>query len=350
MVKYYTRPCNFFFRKSSEKHIKEKSLIPLNGNRNILFDTIEVITRKSSKKYKIDYLPSKNKHLKKKINKDLKIIKSKMKFKNLNFKKQPLIMGIINITPDSFSDGGKYLKKSKALTHAKLLISQGCSIIDIGGESTRPGAKEVDRKIEWKRVSSVLKKLKSLKYFTSLDTRKSDVMEKGIRYKVDLINDVSGFNHDKNTIKILKKTNIPIVINHMIGTPENMQKKPKYKNVILDIYDFFEKKIAYLRSIGIKHNNIILDPGIGFGKNLKHNITIINKISIFHSLGFPILLGTSRKRFIKDLAGKNDTKQRLGGTISSIIYAMTQGVQIFRVHDVNEVNQSIKVFKSLIFK
>ena len=124
----------------------------------------------------------------------------------------------------------------------------------------------------------------------------------------------------------------------------------KYKNVILDIYDFFEKKIAYLRSIGIKHNNIILDPGIGFGKNLKHNITIINKISIFHSLGFPILLGTSRKRFIKDLAGKNDTKQRLGGTISSIIYAMTQGVQIFRVHDVNEVNQSIKVFKSLIFK
>ena len=128
-----------------------------------------------------------------------------------------------------------------------------------------------------------------------------------------------------------------------------MQKNPKYKNVLLDIYDFFEKKINFIRSNGIKHNNIILDPGIGFGKNLKHNITLIRNISIFHSLGFPVMLGTSRKRFIKGLSGLNDSKNRLGGTISSNLFALMQGVQILRVHDVNEVRQSIKVFNSLKF-
>ena len=129
-----------------------------------------------------------------------------------------------------------------------------------------------------------------------------------------------------------------------------MQKNPKYKNVLLDIYDFFERKISEIRAKGIKHNNIILDPGIGFGKNLKHNIILIRNISLFHSLGFPIMLGLSRKRFIKDLSGNNDSKERLGGTISSGLYAMMQGVQIMRVHNINEINQSIKIFKTLNFK
>ena len=175
-------------------------------------------------------------------------------------------------------------------------------------------------------------------------------MERGIKNRVNIINDVSGLSYDKNTIEILKKYNIPFIIHHTLGTPENMQKSPKYKNVLLDIYDFFEKKIKEIRSHGIKHNNIILDPGIGFGKNLKHNMSIMSNISIFHSLGFPIMLGVSRKRFIKDVSGINDTSERLGGTISSGLYAMSQGVQILRVHDVNEVNQAIKVFEFLNFK
>ena len=135
----------------------------------------------------------------------------------------------------------------------------------------------------------------------------------------------------------------------MQGEPKTMQKNPSYNNILLDIYDFFENKIKYLRSKGIKHNNIILDPGIGFGKNLKHNITLLRNISIFHSLGFPVMLGTSRKRFIKSLSGANDSKERLGGTISSCLLAIMEGVQILRVHDVNEINQSIKVFNSLKF-
>ena len=173
-------------------------------------------------------------------------------------------------------------------------------------------------------------------------------MEKGISLGIKLINDVSGLSYDKNSINILKKYKTPFVLQHSLGNPDVMQKNPKYKNVLLDIYDFFEDRIKFLRSIGIKHNNIILDPGIGFGKNLKHNITILKNISIYHSLGLPILLGISKKKFIKELSGRNDSFSRIGGTISSCIFLMTQGVQILRVHDVNEINQSINVFKELI--
>jgi dihydropteroate synthase len=172
-------------------------------------------------------------------------------------------------------------------------------------------------------------------------------MIKGIHLGVKLINDVSGLSYDPKTVKVLIKSKTPFVIQHSQGTPEKMQKNPKYKNELLDIYDFFEQKIKFLRSMGIKHNNIVIDPGIGFGKNLKHNMNLISNISIFHSLGFPILVGNSRKRFIKDLTGKNDTKTRIGGTVASSIYLMMQGVQILRIHDVNELLQGVKVFKGL---
>jgi dihydropteroate synthase len=227
------------------------------------------------------------------------------------------------------------------------MFKLGANIIDVGGESTRPGSKSITSKQEWNRIKSTLKNINN-KITISLDTRKSKIMEKGIKCDVKLINDVSGLSYDKQTIKVLKKYNTPFVIQHTQGTPETMQQNPKYKNVLLDIYDFFQKKIEFIRLNGIKHNNIILDPGIGFGKNLKHNMNLISNISIFHTLGFPILLGLSRKKFIKDLSGKNDTKERLGGTVSSSIFAIMQGVQILRTHDVNELVQSIKVFKNLI--
>jgi dihydropteroate synthase len=173
-------------------------------------------------------------------------------------------------------------------------------------------------------------------------------MNKGIEAGIKLINDVSGLSYDNKTIDLLKRNKTPFVIHHSQGAPENMQNNPKYKNELLDIYDFFEEKIKFLRSKGIKHNNIIIDPGIGFGKNLKHNMSLIRSVSIFHTLGFPILLGLSRKKFIKDLSGINDTKERLGGTIASSLYSMMQGVQILRIHDINELKQSIKVFNQLI--
>ena len=258
-------------------------------------------------------------------------------------------MGIVNITPDSFSDGGKYNSFKKSLTHIKNLINSGCDIVDIGGESTRPGSKAVDEKIEWNRVNKTLKKIAKFKKFISIDTRKSYVMERSYKYNINLINDISGLKYDNKTLSFLKKTKIPFVINHSKGLPENMQKNPKYKNVLFDIYDYFEDRIKELRSYGINHNNIILDPGIGFGKNLKHNMILLKNISIFHSLGFPLLIGNSRKRFIKDISNMNDSTYRLGGTISSSLYLMLQGVQILRIHDINEVKQSIKVFEKLNF-
>ena len=347
MEKYYTRACNFYYGDESVKKIKDKSALPLNGSKLISFDTLEIITRKRRKKINIKDIFLQNKKIRKKIKNDLNLITKKKYFKKLNFSNSPLLMGVINLTPDSFSDGGKYNKKNKGFIHAKNLIKKGCAILDIGGESTRPGANEVEKKLEWKRIETTLKKIKKLNSFISLDTRKSWIMKKGINDKINLVNDVSGFNYDPNTINLLKETNIPFVIHHMQGSPKTMQKKPKYRNVVLDIYDFFEFKINQIRDKGIKHNNIILDPGIGFGKNLKHNITIMNNISIFYSLGFPIMVGLSRKKFIKDLSVENDSKERLGGTISSSLYAMMQGVQILRVHDVNEVKQGIKVFRLL---
>ena len=346
MPRYYTRVCNFYYGAVSKNLIKKKKAFPLNGNDYISFDQIEIISRQSKKKIsisKIDRLPS---NVRKKIKIDLKQILKKKKIKNLKFNFTPKVMGILNITPDSFSDGGKFNQNRLAQKHLKYLFDCGADIVDIGGESTRPGSKSISSKIEWNRIKYILKKINTNKII-SLDTRKSDIMEKGIKNGVKLINDVSGINYDPNSISILKKYKTPFVLQHSLGTPDVMQNNPKYKNVLLDIYDFFEKKIQILRKFGINHNNIILDPGIGFGKNLKHNITILKDISIYHSLGLPILLGLSRKKFIKELSGKNDSSSRLGGTISSTIFAMSQGVQILRVHDVNEIIQSIKVFKEL---
>ncbi len=348
MTRYYTRACNFYFGKQSQYLVSKKKSIPLHQIKEISFDHIEIISRRSKKKISINQIKRLPKKLREKINLDIKKIKSKKKnFSNLKFKKIPNILGVLNLTPDSFSDGGKYNSKIKSVNHAMNLINNGADLIDVGGESTRPGSKAIHKKIEWRRIESTIKFL-AKKIPLSLDTRKSEIMRKGIELGVKLINDVSGLSYDSKTISVLKKYKIPFVIQHSKGIPENMQKNPKYKNELLDIYDFFENKIELIRSKGIRHNNIILDPGIGFGKNLKHNMSLIRYISIFHSLGFPILVGNSRKKFIKEISRKNDSNYRIGGTMSSSIYLMMQGVQILRIHDVNEVVQGIKVFKKII--
>ncbi len=348
MSRYYTRACNFYYGSKSKKLVIEKKTLPLNGNNQISFDKLEIITRESKKTiliHEIEKLPN---DLKKRIKKDIKAISKNKKITNsLSFKSIPKIMGILNITPDSFSDGGKYNKNYLAKRHLEYLFKSGADIVDIGGESTRPGSNSISSRVEWNRIKDILKKIDKKKLI-SLDTRKSDIMEKGIKLGVYLINDVSGLNYDNKSVEILRKYKTPFVLQHSLGNPNEMQDNPKYQNVLLDIYDFFEKKIKFLREVGIKHNNIILDPGIGFGKNLKHNMTILKNISIYHSLGLPILLGISRKRYIKELAGKNDSLSRIGGTVSTSIFAMTQGIQMIRVHDVNEINQSLEVFKELI--
>ena len=281
MQRYYTRACNFYFGNQSKILVNKKRSIPLHQIKEISFDHIEIITRKSKKKIsitQIKYLPN---NLKKKIYIDIKKIKSKKKnFSNLEFKKIPNILGVLNLTPDSFSDGGKFNTKKKGINHAIKLYKEGADLIDVGGESTRPGSKEVNKEDEWNRIKDILKSIVK-KIPISLDTRKSEIMKNGIKVGVKLINDVSGLSFDPETINILKKYKIPFVIQHTLRTPDNMQKNPKYKNELLDIYDFYEEKIKLLRSKGIKHNNIILDPGIGFGKKLRHNMNLI-RLSLIH--------------------------------------------------------------------
>ena len=348
MRRYYTRVCNFYYGKESKLLVSKKKTLSLNNNKEISFAHLEIISRRSKKKISIKEIDNLPKFIRKQIDLDLKNIQSKKKnFANLNFQKIPNIMGVLNLTPDSFSDGGKFNSKKKGTDHALKLFQSGANIIDVGGESTRPGSNAINIKLEWSRIEKIIKFI-SKKIPLSLDTRKSEIMEKGIKLGIKMINDVSGLSYDAKTIDILKKYKIPLVIQHTQGIPENMQNHPRYENELLDIYDFFEKKIKFLRSIGIKHSKIIIDPGIGFGKNLKHNMNLISNISIFHSLGLPVLVGNSRKRFIKELSGKNDSKNRIGGTVASSIYLMMQGVQILRIHDVNELQQAIKVFKKLL--
>mgnify|MGYP001349095048 CR=1 FL=1 len=268
----------------------------------------------------------------------------------------PRVMGILNTTPDSFFDGGNLYKNGKldldlALIRAEDMVSNGAAILDIGGESTRPGSQIISPEIELQRVSNILKKFKKKfpKTLLSIDSRKSLVVKNAIKNNADIINDVSCFQFDKKVYGEIKNKNLWKVIHLMKGTPQTMQNNPKYNHVLLDIYDFFEKEITKLKNDKFI-NKVILDPGIGFGKKLKHNLMILNKISLFHSLGFPILIGTSRKKFINQISKYFDSKERLGGTLSSILFSLSQGVQIFRIHNVREIKQGILVFENLLNK
>ena len=353
MIKYYTRACNFFYGDQAKKLIKNRTGLPLCGNNKIAFTSLQIFSRKKknikSKIVDIKEIKYLNKNEKKKIKLDIKNITSKRRnfLKYINFSK-PTIMGILNLTPDSFSDGGKFNNKVKSFEHISKMVKSGAMIIDIGGESTRPGSKSISFNTELKRIGNVLKsfKKKHKKICLSLDTRKSEIMKYGLSNGVDLLNDVSGFNYDQNSLKFIKKNNISKVLHHMKGTPNTMQIKPNYENVLLDIYDFFEENIKDKFS----DRNIILDPGIGFGKTLKHNLTLISKISLFHSLGLPIMIGTSRKRFINQIADIYDSKERIGGTMASVLYLLSQGVQIFRVHNVLEIKQGMLVFNKILFE
>ncbi len=355
MRQYYTRPCNFFFGNYARSLIKKNTALSLNGLTNIAFDHIEIFQRKKNRVIKSRYCHiSEIKSLRKKVvslieNDLINMTAKRKKIAGLSFN-SPIIMGILNITPDSFSDGGLFFKEENAYRQIKLMVDGGASIIDIGGESTRPGSKIINEKEEWKRIKNIIVKFKKKfpKIILSLDTRKSSVMIAGIENGADIINDVSGLNFDKKSFNIISLKKKPFILHHMQGTPDTMQKNPKYTDVLLDIFDFFESKIDFLKKNNYEKKSIIVDPGIGFGKNLKHNLRLIAKISIFHSLGCPILIGTSRKRFIEHIVTKFDTKDRTGGTLASVLYGLSQGVQLFRVHNVKEINQGILVFNKIL--
>ena len=322
---------------------------------DIFFNKIEVISRKKSIiKRQIYSFPEFFKIFEK--NKKICELFNNLDYKNkilkkLVFKNKKIsIFGILNITPDSFSDGGKNLDLSAAILNAQKMVNEGASFIDVGGESTRPGAKPVSAHEEISRVIPVVQRLNVKKIDLSLDTRNSSTMEFGIVSGVKIINDVSGLTNDSKSLDVVKKYSTPVVVMHMPGTPQTMMKRNKYNDVVLDVYDFFRDRIKFLTQAGLKKENIIVDPGIGFGKNHIQNIKIIKNLSVFHSLGVPLMLGVSRKRFIESITRKSQPQQRLGGTTAATLLGMAQGIKIHRVHDVQEINQALVVFERLFNK
>ena len=354
MKSIYIRPTNIVFGQKANYFIEAGTAKSLCGLEDVGFLSVEILKRKSDGNTVEEYsvLELERLDFKDKIQSDLNKITSKRNnIFNLNFK-NPILMGVLNVTPDSFSDGGKYNTTFRALDHVKNMIDFGAHIIDVGGESTRPGAKSVSDQDEIVRVSETIQSIKK-KYpnqLISLDTRKSKVMQHGISIGVDMLNDVSALDFDQLSYQVVKDSGKPIILNHSQGIPENMQNNPTYDNVLLDIFDYFENKIKFLKDNGIKDEQIIIDPGIGFGKTLEHNLEIISKISIFHSLGYPIMVGPSRKSFIGKIMGEKDNPQRLGGTIASVLYSYLQGIQLFRVHDIQETSEALKVYSQFLKK
>ena len=261
MRKYYTRPCNFYYGNYARKLVKNKKAFPLAANPNIAFDQIEIFQRKKrgivqSNIYSITAIKTLGKEIISTVKNDLKKITSKRKsICGLKFD-NPQIMGALNITPDSFSDGGLFFNDSKAYNQAILMIKNGATIIDVGGESTRPGSKTVKEKDEWNRIKNTIIKLRKNfpKLPLSLDTRKSYVMKKGIENNISIINDVSGLNFDNKSFDLINSKRIPFILHHMQGVPDTMQKNPKYDDVLLDIYDFFDEKINFCYKKIIKKN------------------------------------------------------------------------------------------------
>ena len=252
-----------------------------------------------------------------------------------------LIMGILNVTPDSFSDGGQFLKVENAFTHSVKMIEEGADIIDIGGESTKPFADPVSTDEELSRVIPVIEKIRSeYDILISIDTTKSKVAEEAITAGANIINDVSAMEIDENMLQVAKNYNSPIVMMHMKGIPKNMQNNPTYDHLITEIKDYLSSRVKYAINAGIDKKNIIIDPGIGFGKSVEHNFEIINNLDSFVDLGFPVLLGASRKSFI-GLTLDVEEKDRLEGSIAANVIGLQKGAKIFRVHDVLAAKKSL---------
>ncbi|WP_147103921.1 dihydropteroate synthase [Tateyamaria sp. syn59] len=262
----------------------------------------------------------------------------------------PQIMGILNTTPDSFSDGGQYTARTNAVAHGQALIAQGAEILDIGGESTRPGAHNVNTDEEIERTEPVIRDLRAAGVTTpiSIDTRKAAVAEAALDAGASIVNDVSGFTYDPDLAPLCAARGVPVCVMHAQGDPQTMQDNPTYDDVLLDVYDFLAKRIEALQAAGIDKDKIIADPGIGFGKTLDHNLALLNRISLFHSLGVPILLGASRKRFIGTLGNAPEASARAPGSVGVALVAIAQGVQIIRAHDVADHAQAIALWRASV--
>ena len=260
----------------------------------------------------------------------------------------PQVMGILNTTPDSFSDGGQFGNRARARAHAVRLMQEGADIIDIGGESTRPGADLVALEEEISRTKPTILDLRQVSSLPlSIDTRKAPVAAAALEAGVDWINDVSALSFDSEMAQVAARSGAPLCLMHAPSDPKTMQQKAHYEDVLLDVYDYLAARIEFALSQGILRQNIIVDPGIGFGKTLEHNLALLRGLAVFHGLGCPILLGASRKRFIGTISGAEKAQDRMAGSVAVALAAAGQGAQILRVHDVRETVQALKLWAAV---
>jgi dihydropteroate synthase len=262
---------------------------------------------------------------------------------------RPRVMGILNVTPDSFSDGGDYAGLKAAVVRALEMAAEGVDIIDIGGESTRPGAEEVSVADEISRTAPVIRAIRDAGNTTpiSIDTRKAAVAEAALDAGAQIVNDVSAFTFDPELPGLCASRDAPVVLMHAKGLPADMQNNPAYGDVVAEVYDHLAERIEFASAEGIAQERIITDPGIGFGKTQDHNLTLLANVSAFHDLGLPVLLGASRKRFIGAIGGTEQAKNRVGGSLAVALHGAAQGVHILRVHDTAETVQALRLFEAL---
>jgi dihydropteroate synthase len=260
---------------------------------------------------------------------------------------RPQIMGIVNVTPDSFSDGGRLGSVEAAVAHALRLEAEGAAILDIGGESTRPGSEAVPLQEEIRRVVPVIEALRPrTEARISVDTRKAEVMRRAAAAGADILNDVSALTHDPEALAAAAETGLPVMLMHAQGDPKTMNDNPQYDDVALDVFDFLERRIDACVAAGIPRAKLVVDPGIGFGKHLHHNVAVLASMSLYHGLGVPVLLGASRKKLIGQLCNVDDAKERVSGSIAAALSSIAQGVQIVRVHDVAATRQAVAVWQA----
>ncbi|HSQ35094.1 MAG TPA: dihydropteroate synthase [Candidatus Binatia bacterium] len=274
----------------------------------------------------------------------------KLYLKNRFIEKEgPLVMGILNVTPDSFSDAGRFFESNAALQHAREMVAAGADIIDVGGESTRPGAGQLSSEEEIDRILPIIEKIKEeLNVVVSIDTTKADVARLAVEEGgADLVNDISALQFSEQMAATVAGLNVPVVLMHIKGTPENMQQDPFYADVVAEITEYFQQRIDLALSHGIKKEKIILDPGIGFGKRLEDNIAILKNLKAFAEFELPLLVGVSRKSFLGLLSGEKRPEQRGAETLAAALFADGNGAAILRVHDVEPMVRALRVWRSL---
>ena len=260
--------------------------------------------------------------------------------------RHPLIMGIVNVTPDSFSDGGKNAQAGLAIAHGLQLAKEGADILDVGGESTRPGSEGVPLDEELARVIPVIEALARAGHKVSCDTRKAAVMTAALAAGATIINDVSALTHDPLAMAAMAKTDCPVILMHAQGDPKTMQLAPVYEDVALNVYDALEARIAMCVAAGIAKDRLIADPGIGFGKSFRHNLDLLRQFTLFHGLGVPLLMGLSRKGFIGALTGEKLAANRVNGSVGGAVWSALNGAHILRVHDVRATVEALAVARA----